>query len=69
MGNSGWRMQISFLLAGAIFVLCHMIVRGSRDNVEEGSLSQAGDRSFQAGARNLVSADRFETDGRSRRTD
>jgi hypothetical protein len=69
MGNSGWRTQISFLLAGAIFVLCHMIVSGARDNVEEAGLSQTRDRSLQAGARSLVSANRFETEGRSRRAD
>jgi hypothetical protein len=51
MGNSGWRTQISFLLAGAIFLLCHMIVSGSRDNVEEAGLSQAGDRSYRDAVR------------------
>jgi len=56
MANSGWRTQISFLLAGAIFVLCHMIVSGTRNTADEPGSAQAGDRSYQ-------------TDGRGTRAD
>ena len=65
MANVGWRTRISFLLAGAIFVLCQMIVSGSRNAGSEASFNLAGDRSFQGGAMRAGPASRAETDGRA----
>ena len=71
MGYVGWRAQISFLLAGAIFVLCHMIMSGNRGNMVASNLSEAGFHSFRdGGTRNAaVSASPIETDGRQTRAD
>ena len=71
MGNSNWRTQISFLLAGAIFVLCQMIVSGTRNNVDEAGVAQASDRGFQdGGARGiLLGAGPTETDRHARPSD
>jgi hypothetical protein len=73
MGNVGWRAQISFLLAGAIFLLCHMMMSGNRGNIVAASLSQAGSRSFQDGgfrdATLSGGTSRSETDGRRIRAD
>jgi hypothetical protein len=68
MGDVGWRAQISFLLAGAIFVFCHMVMSGNRGNVVASNASEAPYRSFQdGGMRNAaVSASPIETDGRTR---
>jgi hypothetical protein len=71
MGHVGWRARISFLLAGAIFVFCHMLMSGNRGNVVASNLSEAGYRSVQdGGLRNGdISASRIETDGRKSRAD
>jgi hypothetical protein len=71
MGHVGWRARISFLLAGAIFVLCHMLMSGNRGNVVASNLSEAGYRGVSdGGMRNVaVSASRIETDGRKSRAD
>jgi hypothetical protein len=49
MANLGWRARISFFLAGAIFVLCQMVVNGPRGAGSEPGFKLAGDRSVQAG--------------------
>ena len=71
MGHMGWRARISFLLAGAIFVFCHMLMSGNRGNVVASNLSEAGYRSVpDGGLRNpAVSDSRIETDGRKTRAD
>ena len=69
MGHVGWRAQISFLLAGAIFVLCHMIMSGSRGNVVASNLSETRYRSFQDGGMRNAVASGIETDGRQTRAD
>jgi hypothetical protein len=63
MGNPGWRTQISFLLAGAIFMLCQMIMSSTRNAVDDPGVGQ-GDRSFQDSGQRGVGVSRLETIGR-----
>jgi hypothetical protein len=64
MANLGWRAQVTFLLAGAIFVLCHMIMTGTRSADVDAGYTLAGDRGADTG-RAASSAVRLETDGRA----
>jgi hypothetical protein len=69
MSNLGWRARLYFLLAGAIFVLCQVIVSGTRSDSDRAALGQAGDRSFRGdvvpGLTVLTGRGSLETDGQA----
>lgn len=50
--SSDWRMRLSFALAGAIFVLCQIIVVGTR-STDNGRTSLARDAGYEDGAPGL----------------
>ncbi len=61
-----WHTSICFVLAGMIFVLCQIIVSGTRPDSEEPALGQAGDRSYEDGnlRKGFPAGSYAETEGR-----
>ena len=59
--SSDWRMRLSFALAGAIFVLCQIIMVGTRSDGDRTTLAR--DAGYEDGALGLNTVSP-NTDGR-----